>query len=294
MSIKISVVAPSSANLDDQTISEALNNLKNQGFDLKVKEGFISRINPLHSNEDEYRAAHLYEELCSDDSEYLWCLKGGYGGGRLIPLLEKMEKPSRQKTIIGFSDVTALHIFLTQKWGMKCIHGATVSNGVKKEFSIDNFNEIVKLINEKELNVELNDITRLNDIAPANIEGEMIGGNLCIIDSSMGTSWQINADNKILFLEDVDERGYQVDRMLEHMRQVGIFEKVKAILFGQFTGGKEKDGSDNKEFALKRFSKSINKPIYKTESIGHGFINRPFLQNGKITISGNHYKSLIN
>lgn len=293
MSIKISVVAPSSANLGDEVIESALQALKECGFELKLKDGYISKENPFHSNEDEFRAQHLYEELCSSDTSYVWCLKGGYGAGRLIPLLEKMPKPKLPKTIIGFSDITALHIFLSQKWGMNCIHGATISNSVRKEFNRQNFDDVVEFIKTGSKSIELDDISNLNNVA-TELEGEMVGGNLCIIDSSLGTSWQIQPFGKILFLEDVDERGYQLDRMLEHMRQVGIFNGVKGVLFGQFTGGKEKDGGDNTMFALNRFAKDASFPVFKTESIGHGFINKPFKQSGFVKINGNKYSALIN
>lgn len=293
MGVKISVVAPSSANLGDEVIEKAIQKLKAHGFVPNVKKGYISKDNPFHSNSDEFRAKHLYEELTSNDTEYVWCLKGGYGAGRLIPLLKKMKKPKLTKTIIGFSDITALHIFLTQEWGMKCIHGATVSNAARKEFNEQNFLDIVEFIKNGELKVGLEDITSLNE-KKSKISGQMVGGNLCIVNSSVGTDWQINPKGKILFLEDVDEKGYQVDRMLNQMMQARVFQGVKAVLFGQFTGGVEKDGSDNTMFALKRFAKDVDFPVFKTESIGHAFINKPFLYGGKIVINGSNYTALIN
>ena len=126
----------------------------------------------------------------------------------------------------------------------------------------------------------------LNAIAQNSIEleGIITGGNLSVIQTSLATNWQINANNKILFLEEINERGYRIDRMLQHLSQANIFQKVKAVLFGDFIGGTEPAGNSLIEPVLKRFAEVNNFPIFRCENIGHGKINRalPFGTSGEI------------
>lgn len=100
----------------------------------------------------------------------------------------------------------------------------------------------------------------------------------------MGTSWQLNANGKILLLEDCNERGYKVDRMLFHLYQAGLLKGVKAIIYGDIIGGDEKDGQNHVQYALKEIAKIIKIPMFQTKYFGHGMYNYPFLLDGKSTI----------
>ncbi|MGE3920577.1 MAG: hypothetical protein AB7F64_06500 [Gammaproteobacteria bacterium] len=107
------------------------------------------------------------------------------------------------------------------------------------------------------------------------INTSVTGGNLTIIQTTIGTPWQINTDNKILLLEDIGERGYRVDRILEHLRQADIFKNVAAVLLGDFTPGYEPNGMSLIEPVLKRFAEACDFSVVKINGIGHNYINYP-------------------
>ena len=102
------------------------------------------------------------------------------------------------------------------------------------------------------------------------LEGTILGGNLRIIQSSLGTSWEIKPKGKIVFIEDVSERGYSVDRMLEQLHQAKILDKdIKALLVGDFTEGLEKNGQNLISSALKRFADRVDYPVVSGLPCGH-------------------------
>ncbi len=129
----------------------------------------------------------------------------------------------------------------------------------------------------------------LNDhaVQEKDIKGTITGGNLRIIQSSLGTSWELKAKGKILFIEDVGERGYSVDRMLEQMIQAKIIDKgLKAVIFGDFTESLEKDGKDLTGVAIKRFAAKVPYPVLRGLPAGHGHaLNYPIPFNTKCVLS---------
>jgi muramoyltetrapeptide carboxypeptidase len=102
------------------------------------------------------------------------------------------------------------------------------------------------------------------------VKGEVIGGNLTLLGNSLGTEWQLDGNNKIIFIEDICSNGYVIDRDLTHLEQSGIFKNAKAILFGKFVGGDQ-----NVEYAIKKFSDSIHLPVFYADFFGHGNSNYP-------------------
>ncbi len=119
----------------------------------------------------------------------------------------------------------------------------------------------------------------------SSLEGRVIGGNLCLATCTLGTALQIRPQEKILFLEDVDERGYRVDRMLMHLQQANVFEGVKALIFGDFVKGEEKDGTSLIWPVIQRFAKEISIPTFQLPGYGHGSENFPLPFNVPVVFS---------
>lgn len=223
------------------------------------------------------------------DSRAIWCLRGGYGSMRLVPHLLKLKPPKKPKLFIGFSDITSLHLFFTQQWKWPVIHGRTISQ-MNPELSGTPDRKFLKdMIFGKKKKIIFRNLTPLNDSAKSKhqLEGIITGGNLRILQSSLKTSWELKAKGKILFIEDVAERGYSVDRMLEQMFQAKIIDKnLKALVFGDFTEGLEKDGRDLTQDALQRFAERVNYPVLKGLPAGHGHeLNYPVPFNTDCTLN---------
>jgi muramoyltetrapeptide carboxypeptidase len=240
----------------------------------------------------ETQLKHLKYALYSD-SKAIWCLRGGYGSMRLIPHLLKLRPPKKPKLFIGFSDITSLHLFFSQVWNWPVIHGRTISQMHPDLKTSPDRKLLSDIIFGKKNEMIFRKLKPLNTHAkiPQIISGSMTGGNLRIIQSSVGTSWEIRPKGKILFIEDVGERGYSIDRMLEQLIQAGLINKgIKAVVFGDFTEGLEKDGNDFTGQALQRFADRVPYPVLRGLPAGHGpILNYPVpintdckLQTGKI------------
>lgn len=227
---------------------------------------------------------HMKRALYSD-SKAIWCLRGGYGSMRLVPYLLKLKPPKKPKLFVGFSDITSLHLFFSQHWNWPVIHGRTISQMHPELKNSPDRKLLRDIIFGKKTEMTFKKLIPMNDHAlkEKTIKGPITGGNLRIIQSSLGTDWELKAKNKILFIEDVGERGYSIDRMLEQMVQADIINKgVKAVVFGDFTEGLEKDGRDLTGEALERFAKRAPYPVLRGLPAGHGTeLNYPIPFNTK-------------
>jgi muramoyltetrapeptide carboxypeptidase len=231
----------------------------------------------LCANTDEQRFEHLKNALFNTESSVIWCMRGGYGCTRLLPKLAELPPPKHQKLLIGCSDITALHIFLQQQWGWSTLHAPGAKQAALGQVSETDILAI------KDLLLSNPSLSHNLEMAPLNISAKqttkitstITGGNLCLIQASIGTFWQINARNKILFLEEVNERGYKIDRMLTHLQQAGIFDGLDALILGDFIGGEEPNGKSLIEPVLQRFADTCPYPVLRCLGIGHGFDNHP-------------------
>lgn len=259
-----------------------------------MEHGFTARVHPGIIKGDVFFAAPLKEQLemmkeaVYSDSKMLWSLRGGYGSMRLLPSMEKWKRPKSTKIFMGFSDVTAVHLFFAQKWGWPTLHGRNVSAMSLSKVSRDR-NEILPILTGKKDELTFRGLVPLNAHAKnsGTIRGPITGGNLKLLQTSIGTSWELEARGKIVFMEDVGERGYAIDRMFEQLRQAEIIHRgLKAVIFGDFIEGNEKDGRDLTGVALKRFADSAPYPVYKGLKSGHGDVNFTLPLSTKAEISG--------
>ena len=242
----------------------------------------IPRISPdlfgpdlLCANSDEKRFQQLKEALLNSSSQAIWCLRGGYGSTRLIPYLLKLTAPEKCKLFIGFSDITALHLFLQQKWHWQTLHGPSLNQVVRHLIEAENSAELREIIfgQLRQLDYSLKSYHRPSKSSVC-IQAPLTGGNLSLIQTSLGTDWQIETKDKILFLEDVNELAYRIDRMLQHLQQSGALSHVKAILLGDFTFPAKLEEEEKIQVVLERFAKEHNFPVLRCPDIGHGKKNR--------------------
>lgn len=288
---KISIIATGYGDCPDDVFQGALKDLDKFGYTGKYTKGFINDKIPYHANTDEFRAEDLYRALTDEETNIVWCLKGGYGSGRLVPLIKGLPKPKKPKHFIGFSDITCLHLFLSQEWGFTCIHGPNATNGCQPEkYDPKCYKEVHDILAGKNSEFSLN-FTSLNGHS-ANVEAPLIGGNLSLCANSIGTSWQIGTKGKIIVFEDIDEHGYAIDKYLNHMKQVGLFEGVKAVVFGDFGHEKIEVKQSNADFALKRFAEESDFPVVRVKDIGHLKVNHPFVYGspGKLDFANKTFK----
>lgn len=281
----IRIVAPGSGLHGDNT-EKAYRLAEKLGVDLP-REALDPEAVPYTANTDEARLASFLKALDDPEAEVLWALRGGYGSGRLLPELAKRDL-SRAKLFIGYSDMTFLHLFL-QTRGWQTIHGSMFWELSGPSAAEENFRLLADLLSGRRKELVYDVLTPFNDSAKnatLPLGGLLTGGNLTCVASAIGTPWQLDAKDKILFLEDVKESGYKIDRMLTQLHLAGQLDGVKAIVFGTFTRGDE-----STEYTLARFAKECDIPIFKSDLFGHGSKNYPLIFNAPAALEKNDGKA---
>ncbi|KTD25470.1 LD-carboxypeptidase [Legionella lansingensis] len=275
----VEIIAPAS-RCSDQQLTNLRELLCSWGLNCIV-DSTIFGEDLLCANHDKARFASFKRALYNPEVKAIICARGGYGSMRLIPELSKMQPPLEPKLFVGMSDITALQLFLQQKWQWPSLHGALAADKFSPEsiaaVKAILFGDIEKVVFQ---GLALNSQAERNDA----IDATVIGGNLTLVQASIGTQWQLQGEGRIILLEEVGERAYRIDRMLEHLRQAGVFNGVLAIVFGDFLGGEESDGSSLIEPVLRRFAQSVNLPVVKIDGIGHGYVNFPIPLGTEATI----------
>lgn len=280
----IDIVAPGSAS-DTALILRACAVLESWGYQTRVPNNLM-QPDLFLSNSDDYRFKTLKNALCASDSQAIWCVRGGYGSLRLLPQLNKLKKPKHKKLLIGFSDMTSIQLFLTQSWNWPSLHGPLLDRLGAENLQLENFQEVRRLLTGSQYETVFSKLKPINLAAKKAklIEGSISGGNLMVSTSTLGTENQICGDGKILFFEELSERGYRIDRCLQQMKQAGVFKNACAIIFGDFLKCHEPSGEDLSLPTLKKFFKDHKIPAFKGVELGHGPIQRPLFFNTKAKI----------
>lgn len=276
----IALVAPGSGLHGDDV--ERLRELAQKAGLALPDEAVDPGVVPYTANSDAKRLRLLEAALNDPDVGTLWAIRGGYGSGRLLPALDTLRLPERQKLFVGYSDMTFLHLFLLKK-NWRTVHGSMFWELGNPDADEDNFRLLARVLSGETRELSYDGIAPFNAAAKTiarPIEASVTGGNLTCLAAAAGTPWQPDTAGKILLLEDVKEKGYKLDRMLTQLEQAGYFDRVAAVLLGTFT-----KGDDHTEFALERFAADCGKPVFRTDLFGHGRKNRPLVFGAPATLA---------
>ncbi|HEV2703607.1 MAG TPA: LD-carboxypeptidase [Steroidobacteraceae bacterium] len=230
----------------------------------------------LCANSDARRFAQLRKALFARDSRAIWCVRGGYGAIRIIERLQALTPPRKPKLFIGYSDATTVHQLLNLFWGWPSLHGPLLDRLGTAEIRDEERLELdAVLLGGVPLTTFAN-LTPLNAAARRrqHVVSRLTGGNLTVLQSTLGTTLQRRPAG-ILVLEDIAERGYRIDRILEQLRQAGFLRNLKAIVLGTFLGGAEADGGNLGPAVLERFARTLSIPVLAGMDAGHGPYQRP-------------------
>jgi muramoyltetrapeptide carboxypeptidase len=223
----VAIVATARKHLNDD-LQLAKTFLEAWGLHLKIGSSIGLDKNQL-AGTDEERAADFQEQLDNPNIKAIWCVRGGYGSVRMIDLIDFTSFKKAPKWIIGFSDVTVLHSHLNQL-GIASIHGMMPVNIPRA--TPEAKESLRKALFGEALSYQL-PAHEMNQKGKAS--GELVGGNLSILYSLLGSVSAIDCQDKILFLEDLDEYLYHVDRMLMNLKRNGCLENLKGIIVGGMT-----------------------------------------------------------
>lgn len=235
---RIGIVAPSSP-VGHQELQRGVERLKRAGFDnVRVHRQALARHFVSAGTNDE-RANALLDFAFDDGIDVIWCARGGYGAAKVVALLAEATKTRglpKPKLLVGYSDITILHEFVRNAWGWRTLHAPMITAGPGTTESMWKAVDAIVRGERPSLPYEQPGTLRWISGAPSEvIEADVIGGNLSLWASMAGTPWQANARDRILFLEDIDEKVYRLDRMVVQLEQAGMLDGAAAIVLGDFT-----------------------------------------------------------
>lgn len=264
---RVRIIAPAGKHKENSEalLQQGIKLLEENGFIISVQDNIFGDVKPnFFANTKEARLKGLRDAILADDVDIILAFRGGYGCGEIADLCMDI-KPVGEKILIGFSDITYLHFLFNQHYKIPSIHGAVITASVEKY--PHSIKEIVSILQGEKQKIALKPLT---NEAKGEISGEIVGGNLTILDSMIGTKLHPNLLGKILLLEDVGEPGYRISRLFNHLEKARLLDGIKAIILGDFTDGDECLNDSIKAFVQSR----PNLPIYRAEGIGHGAVNK--------------------
>jgi len=262
--------------ISDEQLEEAIENIEALGF----KPYFTKNIHDKYgylAGKDNVRANDLNHMFENDNVDGIFCVRGGYGVARMLRQINYDAIKANPKVLVGYSDITALHYAIYSQTGLVTFHGP-VATSTFNEFSVDNLVKTIMTPEEKTVFTPADDSGSDYDIytiREGKAKGELIGGNLSIAVTFLGTPYDVDYKNKILYLEEIDEKPYRVDRMLTHLYQSGKLEEVAGVALGIFRKCDSKVGSAKGEHSLSLKEVLYNKlydlgvPVIYGLSFGH-------------------------
>ena len=274
---RIALVAPSGPLLerDDRTRAESLCHAL--GFEPVVLP-HAERAYGYLAGTDEERLADLNAALTSPQYDAVWCLRGGDGMNRIVAGVDFAGFARAPKPVIGFSDITVLLLALWRETGVVSFHGPGAREPMRG-LARRSFEAVLTRATPAgalELPAPPADVLlpqegRVVTLASGRAEGRLVGGNLTLLQSLIGTRFAADLRGAILFLEDVNEDLYRIDRMLAHLRLAGVFDGVAGVAIGQFTDCRRAtpDGGLGLDAVLSTYFASLDVPVVMGLPIGH-------------------------
>ena len=231
----VSLSSPLAADQPVEAIAAAVENL---GF--RVRIGESCRASPpsgYAAAPAEVRANDLNRGFADPSVDAIWCTRGGSTSWQLLPLLDYVCIAAHPKPFIGFSDVTTLHLAIQQRCGFVAFHGPTANRTLGWQDDLFSWRSLRAALEMEEcMPVENPAGEDIQVLRPGRACGRLTGGNLSLVATSLGTPWQIDAKNCILFLEDVGEDVYALEEMLWQLKCNGTLDAAAGLVFGAFTG----------------------------------------------------------
>jgi muramoyltetrapeptide carboxypeptidase len=234
----VGVVAPSGA-VDAERLTVGVGVLEGLGFRVVVGERVLARRGYLAGSDDD-RRSDLQRMLDDPGIHAVFCARGGYGSQRVVPGLDLAALQRAPKPVVGYSDATALLSALVEG-GVGAVHGPMVATDVARGLLPRSLEHLQRLLTDPDY---LWDVEAPLTIRPGTARGPLLGGCLSVLVTLLGTPWAPRLDGAILFLEDVHEWPYRLDRLLTQLRQAGGFDRVAGVVFGTMAACRAQDGLD--------------------------------------------------
>ncbi len=272
----LGVIAPSSA-VPAHVVDRAIKNLEGLGFKVQLGRNCRNQRGYLAGTDAE-RLEDFHWAFSDKNIDGVWCIRGGYGATRLLPNIDFKLIKKNPKVFVGYSDITALHVAIFQRSGLVTFHGP-VGTSEQTDYTKQHVLDILmnptpqyKIELSAENQVNPSNLFKTEVISAGKCRGQLIGGNLSLLSAMDGTPDALrDLKGKILFMEDIDERPYRVDRMLVQMLQSHNLKELSGIALGVFEGCNPKPDENSLSLidCFKDLLGGLGIPVFYGLSFGH-------------------------
>ncbi|GAB4132311.1 MAG: LD-carboxypeptidase [Bacteroidia bacterium] len=260
----VALTAPAGAVFNPEGIEKGKSALEAFGFRVRLCDS-LYRKHGYFAGTDEERAKELMQLFEDDNVHGIVAVRGGWGCARILPLLDFEKIAAHPKVISGFSDITTLLLAIHAKTGIVTFHGPV---GASSWSELTNFS-----FKSSVMDAEMPRYKESSAIvlSKGKAEGELLGGNLTVLCSLIGTPWLPDFTDSILFLEETEEEPYSIDRMLTQLKQSGMLSKAKGVVFGQCRKceAEEPEKSFTFDEVMKQHFSGLDIPVISNYSFGH-------------------------
>lgn len=267
----IGLIAPSSP-VGEKKAQNCIDWVKSMGYGVKWGQSIFGGRGYL-SGSDELRVNDINMMFSDEEVDAIFCIRGGYGTMRLLDNIDYEMIRKNPKIFIGFSDITALHTAFFQNSDLITFHGPMVAGYAKKDLDPLSRDYLDRALMRAE---PLGDIINPSEFSikaynGGNASGQVVGGNLSLLSDTMGTPYEIDTKDKILLIEEVDERPYKIDRMLLHLKLGGKFKDAAGIVIGDWADCEPEEGKESLTIdeIIEDIVVPCGKPVLSGYKIGH-------------------------
>lgn len=246
----LGIIAPASAPPEPKNVERAIAALEKLRFKIKLAKNVHKRHGFL-AGSDRERAADVMQMFTDRKVGGILCVRGGYGTARLLPLLDFAAIKRHAKVFVGYSDITSLHCAFLVKSNLISFHGPMLNSDFAHDdmpaFTTQSF---LRTLMRPELygDIAIGYDGKVKTLRGGVANGQLIGGNLTLLCASLGTPWQPPFRGRILFLEDLDEVPYRMDRLLTQLLNAGLLQQVSGIAIGINKGCEDPQAKKTKEY----------------------------------------------
>ncbi len=273
----VGLVAPAGPAADDESVRYSIELLQSFGFRVKPGRHVFERTQYL-AGDDRDRAADVNAMFADDAVDAVFTLRGGYGTQRMLPYLDYELIANNPKVFVGSSDITAILIAMHEKTGLVGFHGPSAA-GNYSDYALAEFRKVLwepaantRIGAAPSIDVRPGQVerrNRLTRVAGGTGRGRLVGGNLTLVSTLMGTPYEPDFRDRIVFLEDVNEAPYRIDRMLTQLWLAGKLQQAAGLAFGKFTKTEDEGNTFSIEEIIRQRCGDLGIPVVSGLMIGH-------------------------
>ena len=265
----IGIIAPASCTKYSNVL-KAKENIENMGYRVVLGE-CTKKSWYSYAGTDRERAQEINSFFADKNIDAIMCMRGGYGCNRLVEYVDLDIVKSNPKIFIGYSDITTLHILFNEKAELVTFHGPMAVSNFSGDYNQSTYENFINILSNEtsHLNIE-NYSKNLEILSEGKVVGKLVGGNLATLIATLGTDYDLDYKGKILFLEEIGEKTYKVDRFLNQLKKHKVFDRISGVILGDFKNCVPDSESDMSLLdVFKDYFENLGKPVVYNLESGH-------------------------